>query len=80
MADSNLNPAPRNVSAIDGKQGVDISGVGQYDENTSLDDIAGAYTNTGKQLGQIVSQAAEHVGDIRTVLGKIVVVSKVKAL
>ena len=51
MADSNLNPAPRNVSAIDGKQGVDISGVGQYDENTSLDDIAGAYTNTGKQPG-----------------------------
>lgn len=68
MADSNLNPAPRNVSAIDGKQGVDISGVGQYDENTSLDDIAGAYTNTGKQLGQIVSQAAEHVGDIQTKL------------
>lgn len=68
MADSNLNPAPRNVSAIDGKQGIDISGVGQYDENTSLDDIAGSYINTGKQLGQIVSQAAEHVGDIQNKL------------
>lgn len=68
MADSNLNPAPRNVSAINGAQGVDLSGVGQYDENTPLEDIAASYTNTGKQLGQIISQAAEHVGDIQTKL------------
>ena len=68
MADSNLNPAPRNVSAINGAQGIDISGVGQYDDNTPLEDIAGSYTNVGKQLGQIVNQAAEHVGDIQTKL------------
>ena len=68
MADSNSNPAPRNVSAINGVQGVDITNVGKYDDNTSLDDIAGSYTNVGKQLGQIVNQAAEHVGDIQTKL------------
>lgn len=68
MADSNSNPAPRNVSAINGVQGVDITNVGKYDDNTSLDDIAGAYTDVGQQLGQIVNQAAEHVGDIQTKL------------
>lgn len=65
MADINPKPAPRNVSSINGQQGIDISGVGVYDENTSLDDISGAYTGVGKQLGTIVNQAAQHVGDIQ---------------
>ena len=68
MAEPNINPAPRNVSSINGQQGIDLSNVGKYDDNTSLDDIAGAYTGVGKQLGQIVNQAAEHVGDIQTKL------------
>ena len=54
-------PANNNVAA-DAIKSLDVSSVSNYDDNTSLDDIAGNYTNLGNQIGGIANNAAADVG------------------
>ena len=65
---TNPGVANTNVSALDGKQALDISKIGDYDDDTSLGDIAKPYFDLGTSAIDIANQAADNVGAAQVAL------------